>query len=81
MKQLYEIASLYDIEQQRTRLLRKLHKQEKQVNKDLQTINRKWQRLELIGSWASNLAVTLAPKISVFSFGLKLAKRLFRRKK
>lgn len=81
MKQLYEIASTREIEQHRNRLLRQLHKQEKQVNKDMQKISNNWQRWKTLGSAVSNLALSFMPKINTFSFGLSLAKRLFRRKK
>ena len=81
MKQLYEITNTRELEQHRSRLLRQLYKQEKQVDRDMQKINNNWQRWKTIGSSVSNMALSFMPKINTFSLGLSIAKRLFRKKK
>ena len=81
MKQLYEIGNTHELEQTRGQLLRRLHKQEKQVDKDMQRISNHWQRWKTLGSSVSNLALSLMPKVNTLSLGFGLIRRLLKRKK
>ena len=80
MKALYEINDSHDLEKQRVILLRKMHKQERVLDSDMQRINKKWHRWKQLGSSISNLALAFMPKLNIFSVGLS-ALKFFRRKK
>ena len=79
IKPMYQISNLQDIEQQRVVLLKQLHKQEKQVNRDFDRVTVSWKRWTSFGSIVSNVASFLLPNIGLLSTGKSLLNRLFKK--
>lgn len=71
---MHQISSPTDIAQQRTRLLQDLHKQEKNVSKDIERIRSSWNSVSSIVSTAST-------GLNWFWTGFSVIRWLFRRKK